>query len=316
MKQRLTLCTVLTIASGVILPVTGMIPEAYGEITFHSHPNDPPDASINFWAYPWGWTNMGQTFTVEDVQFHSDDGFWVYVYNDPGVLMLPIGGTADISFADEASGYVMQFGFYMEGFGSVQPIDIRVVELGGGTTTFRVRAETYVFDYSGFVSDQGIRRVEIDYVRDEGSVIAFDTFHRSEVIPIPLTAAYADAGGDYMLVAGEDLQLDGSGSFGTSDIVSWLWDFDGDGQYDDGVGESAIIPFAYWSGTLGWQVDGQYTVALEIHTLDGAVDQDSALVIPEPATLGMLALGGLAILRRRLVTTKPLGEDGKRRACK
>ena len=33
-----------------------------------------------------------------------------------------------------------------------------------------------------------------------------------------------------------------------------------------------------------------------------------------PATLSLLTLGGLAVSRRRLVTTKPPGEDGKRRA--
>jgi len=33
-------------------------------------------------------------------------------------------------------------------------------------------------------------------------------------------------------------------------------------------------------------------------------------VIPEPATLGLLIIGALAILRRRLVRRSPKGEDG------
>jgi probable HAF family extracellular repeat protein len=118
---------------------------------------------------------------------------------------------------------------------------------------------------------------------------------------VPDPAAHAAASGPYILVVGEDLQLDGSSSYGASDIVSWLWNLDFDRLYDDGVGESTIIPFEYWSGVLGWQVGGQYTIGLEIQTLDGVVDQDSALVVvvPEPATVTLLTLGGLAILRRR-----------------
>ena len=47
----------------------------------------------------------------------------------------------------------------------------------------------------------------------------------------------------------------------------------------------------------------------------GAANAGSVYLIrgvPEPATLSLLALGGLAVLRRRLVTTKPLGEDRSR----
>ena len=64
-------------------------------------------------------------------------------------------------------------------------------------------------------------------------------------------------------------------------------------------------------------------------TLVGAMSTMNVLglaFIPEPTTLGLLALGGLAVLRRRLVTTachdeaqrrrKPQGEDGKRGACR
>jgi hypothetical protein len=110
--------------------------------------------------------------------------------------------------------------------------------------------------------------------------------------------ASANATATFGLVAGEDLILDGSLSAAEGTITSWLWDLDGDGQYDDGSGQTCAIPFSYWSGVLGWELGEQYMVGLKVQASGGAVDTDS-VSIPEPATLGILALGGLAVLRRR-----------------
>jgi PKD repeat protein len=59
-------------------------------------------------------------------------------------------------------------------------------------------------------------------------------------------APRAEAGGPYGFALGADLRLDASGSFepdASCDdrIVSYAWDLDNDGQFDDAVGTSAIV---------------------------------------------------------------------------
>lgn len=80
---------------------------------------------------------------------------------------------------------------------------------------------------------------------------------------------------------------------GVNDILTFNWDLDGDGAYDDGTGASGGL----WS----FATAGSYTVGLEVSDGDGGVATGSFTVgvIPEPATLSLLALGGLAILRNR-----------------
>jgi hypothetical protein len=55
----------------------------------------------------------------------------------------------------------------------------------------------------------------------------------------PRCGVVADAGGPYSCDEGESITLDGSGSYsGDGAIVEYLWDLDGDGEYDDATGVS------------------------------------------------------------------------------
>ena len=56
--------------------------------------------------------------------------------------------------------------------------------------------------------------------------------------------AHFSAGGPYAITEGEDLTLDAGSWLGTTDEpVSYVWDLDDDGNYDDASGESSTVPW-------------------------------------------------------------------------
>jgi hypothetical protein len=112
--------------------------------------------------------------------------------------------------------------------------------------------------------------------------------------------AVARAGGPYEVGPGGSALLDGSVFYGSGNPVSWSWDLDADGEYDDAFGPTASLTYDEFVGQFGMQ-PGQYVIGLQIHTSDGLVDTDagSLILTPEPATLTLLAMGGLLGLRRR-----------------
>ncbi|HXF51919.1 MAG TPA: PKD domain-containing protein [Dehalococcoidia bacterium] len=80
----------------------------------------------------------------------------------------------------------------------------------------------------------------------------------------------ADAGGPYSGSEGSPIPLDGSGSSDPDGvIVSYEWDLDNDGQYDDASGVNVTVTFPD---------NGTYTVGLKVTDDDGATDTDSATV--------------------------------------
>ena len=88
-------------------------------------------------------------------------------------------------------------------------------------------------------------------------------------------------------------------SRGSTEIVSWLWDLDGDGEYDDASGETVILDEDYLLHTIGLSL-GKHPIALKVITADGAEDwtrDELDFFIPEPSSLSLLALGGLAVMR-------------------
>ena len=78
----------------------------------------------------------------------------------------------------------------------------------------------------------------------------------------------ADAGGPYMAFEGETIALDASGSSDPDDnIVSYKWDLDDDGCFDDATGETTNVVF---------NQAGTYTVGLSVTDALGESDTDTA----------------------------------------
>ena len=108
----------------------------------------------------------------------------------------------------------------------------------------------------------------------------------------------ANAGGPYTVVRGGSVRLDASGSSDpnqASDSLTYEWDFDGDGQFDDATGINPLFSAA------GIETPGTRTVAVRVTDDGGLTATASATieivvvaVLDDPLAPGstMLAVGG------------------------
>jgi subtilisin-like proprotein convertase family protein len=81
-----------------------------------------------------------------------------------------------------------------------------------------------------------------------------------------VAATVADVGGPYTLAEGSDLALDGSASTGSGPLT-FAWDVDGDGQFDDATGATPTVPAATLA-ILGL-ADGPATRTVAVQVSDG-----------------------------------------------
>ncbi|HPM81905.1 MAG TPA: kelch repeat-containing protein, partial [Candidatus Anammoximicrobium sp.] len=91
------------------------------------------------------------------------------------------------------------------------------------------------------------------------------TVPSAEIFGVPNSAPVAQAGGPYSVPEGGSVQLDASGTTDADlpwDVLTYAWDFDGDGQYDDAVG-----PTPFFSAAA---LDGPTTVSVGLRVMDAA----------------------------------------------
>ena len=100
----------------------------------------------------------------------------------------------------------------------------------------------------------------------------------------------ANAAGPYSVDEGSSLALTGAGSSDSDgSIVSYEWDFDGDGQYDDATGVTPVFSAASLDGPTS------VTVGLQVTDDDGDTDTTTATVNVQnvaPTPQFLLAAGG------------------------
>ena len=97
--------------------------------------------------------------------------------------------------------------------------------------------------------------------------VAFDTAS----VTINNVDPTADAGGPYVVDKGSSVTLSATGSDVPGDPLTFAWDLDGDGQYDDATGASVLFDATGIDGTV-------LTVGVRVSDGDGGVAFDTASV--------------------------------------
>lgn len=99
----------------------------------------------------------------------------------------------------------------------------------------------------------------------------------------------ADAGGPYLISEGDALLLDASGSVDADgDPLTYAWDLDADGTFDDAIG---VNPTIDWLDliNLGISDNGSFTISLRVDDGQGAVvEADAALTVANAAPVASI----------------------------
>ena len=137
--------------------------------------------------------------------------------------------------------------------------------------------EVPLFDYNDAVRDTG----EAAFERESSALPLYEpspyrsSDHDPVIVGLSLdTAPVADAGGPYTVRPGASLELDASGSSDLEgDDLTFAWDLDGDGQFDDATGPTATF--------RANRPPGDYRVAVQVSDgNESSVDQTVVSVVP------------------------------------
>jgi subtilisin family serine protease len=93
------------------------------------------------------------------------------------------------------------------------------------------------------------------------------TVANSQVIVAANMAPVADAGGPYFLTAGDRLYLDAQMSYdpdGKPSRLTYRWDLDNDGQFDDATGRAPKIGWRKLEEVFGYQSGNTYEIAVSV----------------------------------------------------
>jgi hypothetical protein len=132
--------------------------------------------------------------------------------------------------------------------------------------TFETSGPNPNFDASGL---DGPDTVTVTLrVSDDDSGVTTDT----AIVTVNNVAPTADAGGPYTVDEGGSIGLSGSGTDVPSDTLTYAWDLDDDGFFDDATGQTPTFDASGLDGPT------TVTVTLQVSDGDGGVATDSAVV--------------------------------------
>jgi len=141
--------------------------------------------------------------------------------------------------------------------------------------------------YSGTLTNNGlVARTSSHYTYKEGVFFYSNDYGLDWGPRLIITYTLdpvANADGPYSVGPGEDVLFNGSGSYDPDggSIVSWQWDLDNDGQYDDAWGSTVLKSYVYLTDTLGL-LPGQHNIGLKVGDDDGEWKTTTSTLIIEP----------------------------------
>ncbi len=92
----------------------------------------------------------------------------------------------------------------------------------------------------------------------------------------------ADADGPYTIIEGKPLALSGSATDPGGDLMTYAWDLDDDGVFDDAAGPAPTVPWTTLAA-LGLSIGTPVTIALKVTDFDNSFDTSAAtLTITSP----------------------------------
>ncbi len=236
-------------------------------------------------SYVYTETNVGDDSTDSDVNIHTSSTD-IFTLNqnqtidhiDAGLLTPPYFFQIYHSEVEtEGSQVYVHMNIDDAGLGSHAVI----IDWGNDTTdNFNLYGNpTNTTRYHTYTND-GNYQVSVTLTDDTG-LSTQETF----TIEILNVLPTVDAGGSYSIYEGDTLYLDASGTTDPgSDTLSYAWDLDNDGQFDDATGVSPTIVWSTLSA-LGLTADGAvYTIGVRVSDDDGFQTGYTTLTINPIAT--------------------------------
>jgi len=150
-----------------------------------------------------------------------------------------------------------------------------------------VNTTTGIVTYNPDVEFVGVDYFNYTVEDNDGLVsnIAMVTITISDVNSPPV----ADSNGPYSTICPDyaDIMLDGSGSYDIDgSIVSYEWDLDNDGQFDDVTGMNPLVSF---------DTPGVFTICLRVTDDDGDFDEDCTTVTVDTCNIAPVAYDDSAV---------------------
>jgi len=227
-----------------------------------TNPSEEPDNVATCWALLALETKLiptgtGLNFEVDspaDLHVYDPEGRHVGINYDTGDVEIEIPGAT--YSGPETEPQVINISNPIAG-----TYTVKLVGRESGDYTYTVRGlvdKTVVSEesYTGHITPE-----EVHESKSVVSAIAGAIMVETNAIPI------ADANGPYSGIVGEPITFDGTGSYdldGT--IVSYEWDLDGDGEFDDALGANP---------TKTWNTPYSGDISLRVTDNEGATDVDT-----------------------------------------